>query len=338
MNERFAAQLLMGKPAGDPAAVAERLLAIQAQDTRGFRLAIRARTSGLTAADVDRALADRSLVLTWLNRGTLHLVRQEDYPWLHALTTPQLETANLRRLEQEGISPGSAERGVEAVARALAEEGPLTRAQLGERLRRAGIGGSTQGHVHLLMRASLCGLLVRGPMVGKQHAFVQVQDWLGPQMPVDPHAALSELARRYLRGHAPASERDLAIWAGIPLKRARAALAAIATELRVQAPGLVQLKRQRLAQTVPSPKLLGAFDPLLHGSPQRAWVLGELEQVVVTGGMFRPFALVDGRAVGTWLWRNGRVQLELHERLSPDNAERLTNEAADVQRFFTSSA
>ena len=95
---------------------------------RGARLAIRARTTGLTAADVDRALTEeRSLLVTWLNRGTLHLVRSEDYPWLHALTTPPLLTGSARRLAQEGVSPAAAERGVETIERALAEEGPLTR-------------------------------------------------------------------------------------------------------------------------------------------------------------------------------------------------------------------
>src|SRR5436305_4504995 len=104
LAERLTAQLLAGPPARDPVAVAERLLAIQAQDPRGARLAIRARTSGLTAADVDRALTiDRSLVVTWLNRGTLHPVRREDYSWLHALTPPPLFTGNARRLAQERV-------------------------------------------------------------------------------------------------------------------------------------------------------------------------------------------------------------------------------------------
>ena len=74
--ERLTAQLLAGPPARSPVAVAERLLAVQAQDPRGFRLAIRARTTGVTAADVDRALDERELVVAWLNRGTLHLVRR----------------------------------------------------------------------------------------------------------------------------------------------------------------------------------------------------------------------------------------------------------------------
>ena len=90
--ERCAAQLLCGDPAGSAEEVARRLLAIQAQDPRGARLAIRARSAGLSASDVDSALTRRSLIVTWLNRGTLHLVRSEDYWWLHPLTTPQLRT------------------------------------------------------------------------------------------------------------------------------------------------------------------------------------------------------------------------------------------------------
>jgi len=77
--ERCAAQLLCGDPAGSAEEVAGRLLAIQAQDPRGARLAIRARSAGLSASDVDSALTGRSLIVTWLNRGTLHMVRTEDY-------------------------------------------------------------------------------------------------------------------------------------------------------------------------------------------------------------------------------------------------------------------
>lgn len=94
--ERCAAQLLCGDRAGSPEEVARRLLAIQAQDPRGARLAVRARSAGLSALDVDSALARRSVVVTWLNRGTLHLVCAEDYSWLHPLTTPQLRACSAR--------------------------------------------------------------------------------------------------------------------------------------------------------------------------------------------------------------------------------------------------
>src|SRR5688572_25742649 len=151
---RLTAQLLAGPPARDPVAVVERVFAVQGQDPRGFRLAVRARTEGLSAADVDRALTeDRSLVVTWLNRGTLHLVRVEDYPMLHAVTTPPLRTASDRRLVQVGVPPGDAERGVAAIERALADEGPLSSQQLRERIAAAGVRVEGQALYHLLFRA-----------------------------------------------------------------------------------------------------------------------------------------------------------------------------------------
>ena len=163
---RLEAQLLAGAPATEPQAVVERLLAVQGQDARGARLAVRARSRGLAASDVDRGLTEGSLLITWLNRGTLHLVASQDYPWLHALTAPTVVAANARRLAQEGVTAQAAERGVRTIERALAREGPLDRQSLRERLQAAGVPTAGQALVHVLMLASLRGRVVRGPMVG----------------------------------------------------------------------------------------------------------------------------------------------------------------------------
>lgn len=335
LGERFAAQGLVGSPLREPVAVAERLLAIQGQDPRGARLAIRARTSGLAAVDVDRALTEhRSLVISWLNRGTLHLVRSEDYFWLHALTTPPLLTSASRRLRQEGVSPEAAERAMHAIERALADEGPLTRLQLKERLLEAGHPTGGQALIHLLFLASLRGVAVRGPMVGRQHAYVLVEDWLGPLESVDREAALAELARRYLVGHAPASDRDLARWAGLPLRDARAGLKAIGSELESGADGLVKLAKGRSAGDVPPPRLLGAFDPVLLGWVSRQEIVGPHESLVTRNGMFHPFALVGGRAVARWRLPKGEVVLEPLEPLTEQMAAALELEAADVKRYL----
>lgn len=308
-GERFAAQALTGPPLRSAAAVAERLLAIQAQDPRGFRLAVRARTTGVRNSDVERALAGRALVVSWLNRGTLHLVRAEDYWWLHALTTPSLSTGNARRLAQEGVSPAQAERGVRIVAGALAD-GPLTRRQLAETLAAQRIPTAGQALVHLLFRASLQGLVVRGPVAGSEQAYVLARDWVGPPPGLDRGAALAMLARRYLAGHGPASDRDLARWAGVPLRDARAGLSAIAPSLADRPDGLAALKDAARPAGVPSPRLLGSYEPVLMGWTSRSWVLGAHEPNVVSGGLFRPFALVDGRAAATWRLANGGVAVE----------------------------
>jgi hypothetical protein len=316
--------------------VAERLLAVQGQDPRGARLAIRARTSGLTAADVDRALTeDRSLLITWLNRGTLHLVRSEDYPWLHALTTPPLLTSSARRLKHEDVSPDAAERAVAAIEGALAEDGPLTRAQLKERLDTAGVPAEGQALIHLLFLVTLRGIAIRGPMVGKQHAYVLVRDWLDEPKPVDRDVALAELARRYLVGHAPAGDRDLARWAGLPLRDARAGLKAIGSELEEGEAGLVRLAKRRGEAEIPPPRLLGAFDPVLLGWTSREEIIGTHTGLVTRNGMFHPFALVDGRAVGRWRFPKGEVILEPFEPISGETAAALEADAADVARFLS---
>jgi hypothetical protein len=338
LAERLTAQLLAGPPAGDPVAVAERLLAVQGQDPRGARLAIRARTAGLSARDVDRALShDRTLLITWVNRGTLHLVRSEDYHWLHALTAPRHVGALMRRLAQLGVDGRRAERGVKALERALAEEGPLDRDRLVERIAAAGVAGEDQAPVYVLGLACLRGLAVRGPIVAGKHAYVLVRDWLGEPAPVEREPALSELARRYLAGHGPADPGDLAKWAGLPLRDARSGLEAIAAELRERPDGLVELARRSPAAEAP-PRLLGAFDPVLLGWANREPLLGPHARTIIAGGMFRPFALVRGRAAGTWKMPGGRVALEPFGRLSGDDHAALEAEAADVERFLSAAA
>jgi hypothetical protein len=335
IGERLTAQLLAGPPARSPHAVAQRLLAVQGQDLRGARLAVRARSRGLSVADVDRALTEeRSLLITWLNRGTLHLVTSDDYPWLQQLTTPPLLTGNARRLAQEGVTPAAADRGVAAIERALADEGPLTRDQLRDRVAAARVPTKGQALVHVLFLASLRGLIVRGPIVGNRHAFALVRDWLGESPPVDRDRALAELARRYLTGHGPADDRDLARWAGLPLRAARAGLRAIAAELVEREDGLVDLARRAPAAGLPPPRLLGSFDPLLLGWSSRAPILGSNAGLVAVGGLFRPFALAGGRAIATWRLTNGAVALEPFAPLQQAERAALAADADDVVRYL----
>ena len=322
---RLDAQLLSGKRPRDPVAVAERILAVQGQDPRGFRLAVRARSEGVSAADVDRALSEeRSLLVGWFNRGTLHLIRSEDYPMLQAVTTPPLRTSSERRLAQEGLPPRDAERGVAAIAKALADEGPLTSDALRERVARTGIRAEGQALYHLLFKASLDGLVVRGPMAGRKQAYALVRDWLPDAKPVDREAVLGEFARRYLAGHAPANDRDLARWAGIPLRDARAGLAAAGPPRDPAG----------LEPELPPPRLLGAFEPCLLGWTSREDIVGDAPNLVTVGGMFYPFAMVRGRAVARWKLNGNELELDPFRRIAKRDREALERDAEDVEAFL----
>ena len=341
--ERLAAQLLSGPPATSPEAVVGRLLAVQAQDPRGARLSVRSRSTGLTAADVDAALSDRrSLLITWLNRGTLHLVTAEDYWWLHPLTTPQLVTGNARRLGQEGVSPAQAGRGVDVIAEAVAADGPQTRAALRARLSVAGIPTAGQALVHLLLAASLRGHVVRGPMLDGDHAYVRRRRLA--RRPAAParrgRGARAPGARRYLAGHGPAGASDLAGWAGLRLGAARRGFAMISADLVDRGDGLADLAAladladRPSPPRLPPPRLLGPFDPILHGWVSREPFVGMHQDVVTINGIFRPVALVAGRVVATWGLAAEAVTITTLEPVAPASIKALKDDAKAVRRFL----
>jgi winged helix DNA-binding protein len=339
---RAAAQLLHRPGALGVAQVVGRLLAVQAQDLRAARLALRARSTGLTAPDVDAALtAERAVLVAWLMRGTLHLVGRDDYPWLLGLTAPTRLSASRRRLAQEGVSADDAERAVGIVGRALADDGPLTRPQLAERIAAEGIRTEGQATPHLLMLAALRGVAVLGPLrEDGGHAFALARDWLGTAPPTElagseRDGALAELARRYLAAHGPAAPADLAAWSGLALRDARAGLKAIASELAERGDDLVDLAaRDPTPEAIPA-RLLAAFDPYLLGWKDRAFAVPTryAKRVHPGGGMLRATATVDGLAVGTWSAPRGVVELEPFGRLPAGTRAALGTEADDVARF-----
>jgi hypothetical protein len=363
---RAAAQLLHRPGALGAAELVRRLLAVQAQDLRSALLALRARDASVAAADVGAALDAGELVVAWLNRGTLHLVATEDHGWLLALIAPTRMSTIARRLREEGVAPDDAERAVEIVEAALTAEGPLTRAELAERIAAQGIRTDGQATPILLSLAALRGVSVLGPMRGERQAFVLAREWVGKRAArggdraagrdraarggdraaqggdraargaaADRPAALAELARRYLAAHGPAAPADLAVWSGLPLRDARAGLDAIASQTVEGDDGLVDLADRKPSPDRVPPRLLPAFDPYMLGWKDRSFAVAadHARRVQPGGGMLRATATVDGRVVGTWTAPGGRVELDLLEPVRPADAAALGAEAAEVEAF-----
>ena len=197
-----------------------------------------------------------------------------------------------------------------------------------------------QALVHVLMLACLRGVAVRGPVVGSEQAYVLARDWLGPPpRRIDRPRALGELARRYLAGHAPASERDLARWAGLPLRDARAGLSAISRSLADRGDGLLALAGERAGGEPLQVVLLERWDPLLVGWCSRDWLLGEYPQRGHAELHFRPFAYAGGRATATWSRSRGRVAVDApFTTLGPCDMAALRREAGAVERWLAAAA
>ncbi|HEV8450836.1 MAG TPA: winged helix DNA-binding domain-containing protein [Gaiellales bacterium] len=338
---RATAQLLAGPPARSVAAVPRQVLALQAQDLRAVRLAVRARSAGLTAAGVNDAIGRREVVIGWLCRGTLHMVEPEDYTWLLGLTGPPQRQANARRLLQEGFPPGRAEAAVRLIERALAD-GPMERGAIGRMLAGHDLDPQGQALVHLLFQSSLAGATVRGPIVRGRQTFMLTRDWLGSSTAGELRAggrdrALAELARRYLRGHGPATASDLALWAGLPLRDARAGFAAIGGELREIGP-MAMLVRGARRTAKPPPRLLGAFDAYTLGWKHREFAVpGAHSREVRRDGWIKSVVTVSGIAIGVWSSRAGGRRLAVEQQLwsqpSASDARLLREDAAALARF-----
>ena len=85
---------------------------------------------------------------------------------------------------------------------------------------------------------------------------------------------------------------------------------------------------------LPPPRLLGMFDPILHGWADRRFLTGDHGGVVTSNGLFRATALVNGRVAGIWRLGAGTVTLTPLESLSPAALGALEDEARGVLRFL----
>jgi len=332
---RVRSQLLSGPPARSVDEVVGTLVGVQAQDAAAAALAVRARSRGPVAADVDQARDDRRVVLTWSLRGTRHLHRAEDVRWLLALLGPA-SRGRSRRVEQLGVGGEVGARAVAALGDALAAEGPLTRDQVKARLAPHGVDPSGQAAIHVIARAAREGVLCVLP--GER--YVLLDDWLGPAATSsgEVDADTGALARRYLAAYGPASPADFAAWSGLGSTAVRREWAAVADDLVELAPGAwlpaADVDRAVAASRRPAPtRLLGAFDSLLLAYADRRLHLRPQDAPLVNpgGGMVRPVVVGDGRVVGTWS-RTARGEVEVASFGGP--APDVGREAADVVRFL----
>jgi len=227
--------LLPPDPAAGAAQVVQELCGVQAQELPAAILAVRPRSRGLLAADVEHArVQERSVVRTWGQRGTLHLLATADLGWLLSLLGPVFVAAGRRRRAQLGLDEDIYKRAIRLIRDALAKQGPLARAELFEQLATHGIRLEGQARPHLLGRAALEGQICFGPDQGAEPTYVLLSDWLSQKHDAHPRsedAAYMELTRRYLQAYGPATPQDQAAWSGLPLGQTRAAWRQIADQL-----------------------------------------------------------------------------------------------------------
>ena len=255
---------------------------------------------------------------------------------------PQVPNA-YRRLMQEGVPEEQRATALELIHGMLDREGPLTRREIAERLRAAGIRVEGQAIAHLVWLAAARGIICYGPDRGREQALVLVQDWIGETKGMDRDGALSALALRYVAAHQPAQPRDLAAWSGLAQRDANRAWRQIEDRLRaVETTRGTLWTLQQASEPAPAGlvRLLPGFDEYLLGWQGRDLTVRPEHRTSINrgGGWVRPVLLIDGQAAGTWNLERAagalRMRLEPFGKLEAVVRQRVLLEVDDLSRFL----
>ena len=304
IRERLANQRLAGASAQSPEELVRWFGAVQAQDYPGALWAIGLRVSDSTATDVEAAIEARRIVRTWPMRRTLHFVPAEDVRWMLRLLAARVISASAGRYRQLGLGEADFKRAARILTRALRGEQRLTRPEAYATLARGGVDPSGQRGIHLLAHLAQQGLLCFGPHQGKQPTFVLLDEWVPAASEPTRDEALATLATRYFTSHGPATERDFAWWAGLPLRDARRGVEAAGSALHLKDNGTVSAgaatAAPRTKRRAPVAALPPPWDEYLVAYRDRSFAVDRPSGRLGLELIGKPVVLVDGRVRGTW--------------------------------------
>jgi hypothetical protein len=331
--------------------VVQDICGVHAQLAGSAELSLWARVETLDRDAVSRALwEDRTLVKTWGQRGTLHLLRSDELGlWVGAQSDLKPRHHVGSWLRHWGLTRDQADAMLDAIPVAL-DGKQLTREELaGEVARVTGIKGLDDklkgGFGDLLKPAAFRGDLCFAPSEGQRVRFARPDQWLGPWKPVPAEEATLEVTRRYLTRYGPADRDDLARWFGMTSPAQAGRWLNALGEEAVEIDGKVMLAADAEAAAAAEPdgtvRLLPAFDQYVVGAPRgddEVVPAAERARVYRPQGWLSPVVLVDGRIAGVWSHdRKGArlsVEVERFGRLSRAARAGVRAEAEGLARFL----
>ena len=319
---------------GGPVGAVRAMVGAHAQVQVAGEISVALRLPGATRADVQAALADRTILKTYGPRGTVHFLPAGDLPmWTGALSAVPRQPLTV-------LTPDEAEEVVAGIGTALADAtltvDELTEA-LGDVVGAWAVERTMPAFQEFWPRwrqatslAAHRGVLCFGPVRGRRVTYCSP----GPVTPAPD--GLRWLLGEYLRAYGPARPRDLAQWLAAP--RAWAAEVFAAADVEDTGNGYVAAGDTTFPSEPPRGlRLLPYFDAYAVGShprerlyPGRAW---DRALAGTQAGNF-PVLLVDGTVAGVWHQkRSGRRVTITVEPL--DAVARTTDLETEAARIAT---
>ncbi|GAB3302439.1 hypothetical protein EK0264_01925 [Epidermidibacterium keratini] len=346
LRQRLAAQHLSSRALASAAEVVSHLTCVQSQEPTVAPYSLGLRMRRASQQRVWDELSSGTFVRTHILRPTWHYVAADDLRWIQAATAPrvlQMMAGRYRQLEIDDALVSA----LEDVLLPLLAEAPLTRRQIAAEASARGLELPGERLGHSLMTLELRAVICSGPMAGTAHTYRIVDD--DSPLPFSGDAALRELARRFYRGHGPASIGDFARWASLTKTQAAAAthdagdalerIVVRRAELYVDPAYSPPLARR------PRTMLLPLFDEALLTSPDLPFTQPESHphaDLRYPWTSYNPGAgivLHRGANVGAW-WREFpgddtvRITLRLASGLSADDRPAIEQAAERYAAFL----
>ena len=325
----LARQLLLERSGLSVEAAVEQVGGLQAQYAPSAYVGLWTRLDGFERDDLTRALEARTVVTATLMRVTIHVVSAREH-WHYAEGVHEARRSWLERVDRS-YDAAAMEAAVTRLREALAE-GPRDARELGD------LGSGFLGRIGVWVD------LVRVPPSGtwerrRADRLALAEQWLGPSDST-PEEGRTHVVRAYLRSFGPASWKDISSWSGLPVADVQEAAADLELlRFRDEAGRmLVDLPDAPLPEPdTPAPvRFLPHWDANLLVHARRTGLLPEdhRSRVFSTKNPFSVGAyLVDGRVVGSWSVREGRVELTPFEPLTRRDTDAVEEERAALEAF-----
>ncbi len=268
------------RPGPDAQAVVGNLLAVQAENLRQSEWAVAARTRSPRADAVPALLADGTVIRTHVLRPTWHYALAEDIGWLLDLTAPRVRGIVAGTLALKGFDEAVITRVADIVTRTLTDRPDQTRQELRDAVAAAGMDIDGISIAQIFSVVELDQLICGGVPRDGDHTYALFSERVPNPRRLDREEALAEIVVRYVKGHGPATTRDLGYWATLGLRDVSRGLAAAAGRLKsFQHNGRIYWhaadSEPPSSAGVPRGHLLLALDELHNGFQESRYALDE---------------------------------------------------------------
>jgi hypothetical protein len=336
-RRRMHSQHLWGTPFETLEDAVRWLGALQSQEYAVAKWSVAQRTTGVSDAAMDRAVADGTVVRTHVLRPTWHFVLPEDLRWMLDLTAPRVHALNAHYYRKLGLDHELFVRSSTVLAEALRGGGRYTRKALAAVLAEGGISADGVQLGYLLMRAELDAVICSGGLNGKQHTYALFDERVPEARPVDRDEALAELTRRYFTARGPATVRDYLWWSSLTAADGRRGIDMVREQLEQQ---VVDGRSYWFAESSPMVNnrpgridLVQGYDEcVVSYSESKDVLLGRLvsREMLRDRPVFIHAVLLDGRLIGHWrpVPKGKRVVIETSLYRPLDHAGRRALDAA----------